>query len=112
MKLASALAVMISIAATPVFAMQLTPEQQVQMIKMAAQLNRAAEVCKSHSPAVLASMRRTQRTEMIATGIPAERFDSVYAAQTVIATQRFNGLTPAQLKTTCDEIARLNRMKL
>lgn len=111
MKFARTLAVLAFIAATPAFARPLTPEQQVQMIRMAAQLNRAAEVCKSHSPAELASMRRKQRTEMIASGIPAERFDSVYATQTVTATNVFNGLTPAQLKETCDEIARINTMK-
>lgn len=111
MKLASTLAVLVSIVATTAFARPLTPEQQVQMIRMAAQLNRAAEVCKSHSPAELASMRRKQRADMIATGIPAERFDSVYATQTAVATDVFSGLTPAQLKQTCDEIARINMMK-
>lgn len=99
-----ALGVGLGAAAGAAHASQLVPEQEEGLIKMAAQLTEVAEICQHYSPADIARMRTEQRKETLALGVSAARYDSLYAANAAEVRKRMNGISPAQRKTTCDQM--------
>ena len=93
-------------------ASQLMPEQEEGLIKMAAQLTEAAEICQHYSPAQIVKMRAEQRKETLALGVSAARYDSLYAANAAEVRKRMTGLSPAQRKSTCDQLKAMAGMSL
>lgn len=108
--LASTLALGIALGAGAAHAGQLEPEQEEGLIKMAAQLTEVAEICQHYSPAEITRMRAEQRKETLALGVPVARYDSLYAANAAEARKRMNGISPAQRKSTCDQMKAMAAM--
>ena len=101
---ASIVALGIFMGAGAAHASQLQPEQEEGIIKLAAQLTEAAEICQHYSPAEIARMRAEQRKETLALGVSAARYDSLYAANAAEVRKRMGSLAPAQRKSTCDQL--------
>ena len=104
MLVASLLALGLGMGAGVAHASQLVPEQEEGLIKMAAQLTEVAEICQHYSPAEIARMRAEQRKETLALGVSATRYDSLYAANAAEVRKRMTGVSPAQRKSTCDQM--------
>lgn len=97
--------------ASAVQASQLTPEQEEGLIKLAAQLTEAADICKHYSPAEITKMRAEQRKGALAQGVSAARYDSLYAGVAAETRKRMTGISPAQRQTTCDQLKAMAAMQ-